>query len=99
MAQPQTQAICRCFRGAKVRAIGAVSLSSAKICCADHKKKITAAQPGVVSAVQLHRHPRCARTLRTPSLQALTGKRVVASLLGHSRLVALCSLAFSQEVQ
>ena len=38
-------------------------------------------------------------TLSTPSLQALTGKRVVASLLGHSRLVALCSLAFSQEGQ
>ena len=47
---------------------------------------------GVVSAVRLHRHPRCARTLSTPSLQALTRKRVVASLLGHSRLVALCSL-------
>ena len=52
-----------------------------------------------VSAVRLHRHPRCARTLSTPSLQALTEKHVVASLLGHSRLVALCSLAFSQEGQ
>ena len=32
----------------------------------------------------------------TPSLQALTGKRVVVSLLGHSGLVALCTLFFSQ---
>ena len=64
-----------------------------------YNKQTTATQPGVVSAVRLHRHPRCARTLSTPSLQALTGKRVVASLLGHSRLVALCSLAFSQEGQ
>ena len=44
-------------------------------------------------------HPRCARILSTPSLQALTGERVVASLLGHSCLVALCSLVFSQEGQ
>ena len=28
------------------------------------------------------------------SLQALAGKHLEASLLGHSRLVALCSLAF-----
>ena len=32
----------------------------------------------------------------TPSLGPLTGKRIVASLLGHSRLVVLCSLVFSQ---
>ena len=38
----------------------------------------------------------CARKQCTPSLQALAGKRVVTSLLGHSSLVALCSLAFSQ---
>ena len=31
--------------------------------------------------------------------QALTGKCVVASLLGHSRLVALCSLVIVQEGQ
>ena len=62
-------------------------------------KQTTATQPGVVSAVRLHCHPRCARTLSTPSLQTLTGKRVVASLLGNSSLVALCSLAFSQEGQ
>ena len=62
-------------------------------------KQITAAQPGVVSAVRRRCHPRCARTLSTPSPQALTGKPVVASLLAHSRLVALCSLAFSQEGQ
>ena len=60
---------------------------------------ITAAQPGVVSAVRLNRYPRCARTLSTSSLQVLTGKRVVASPLGHSRLVGLCSLAFSQQSQ
>ena len=38
------------------------------------------------------------RALPTTSW-CMTGKRVVASLLGHSRLVALCSLAFSQEGQ
>ena len=38
-------------------------------------------------------------TYSTPSLQALTGKHVVASLLGHSRLVAQCSLVISQEGQ
>ena len=69
---------------------------SAKNCCADLKKQIAATQPGVVSAVRLHLLPRCARTLRTLSLQALIEKRVVASLLGHGRLVALFSLAFSQ---
>ena len=37
--QPQTQAICLCFTGGKVRAIGAVSWCSAKICCADHTNK------------------------------------------------------------
>ena len=42
----------------------------------------------------LHRHPRCARNKSTPSLQALAGERVVASLLGHSCLAALCSLVF-----
>ena len=62
-------------------------------------KHITAMPPGVVSTVRLHRHPRFARTLSTASIQALTGKSVVASLLGYSRLVALCSLAFSQEGQ
>ena len=45
-------------------------------------------------AVRLHRHPRCARNKSTPSLQALAGKRVVTSLLGHSCLAALCSLVF-----
>ena len=33
--QPQTQAISLCFSGGKVRAIGAVPLSSAKTCCRD----------------------------------------------------------------
>ena len=37
--------------------------------------------------------------LGTPSLQALTGKHVGVSLLGHSCLVALCSLVLSQEGQ
>ena len=41
-------------------------------------------------------YSRCARKQTTPSLQALAGKRVVRFLLGHSCLVALCSLAFSQ---
>ena len=42
-------------------------------------------------------HPtRCARKQSTPSLQALTGERVVAPLLSHGRFVALCSLAISQ---
>ena len=32
----------------------------------------------------------------TPPLQALVGRRVVASLLGHSRLETLCSRANTQ---
>ena len=53
----------------------------------------------VASVARNLQHSRCARQKCTPSLQALAGKRVVASLLGHSRLVALCSLALSQEGQ
>ena len=49
-------------------------------------------QPGVARAVRPLLYPRCAGNLSTPSLQALSGKRILASLLGHSRLVALCSL-------
>ena len=41
-------------------------------------------------------YSRCARKQSTPSLQALAGKGVVTSLLGHCSLIALCSLAFSQ---
>ena len=37
-----------------------------------------------------------ARKQNTPPLQALEGVRVVASLLGHSRLGALCSRAIKQ---
>ena len=36
------------------------------------------------------------RTQNTPPLQALVGVRVVASLLGHSRLDTLCSRANTQ---
>ena len=39
---------------------------------------------------------RCARKQRTPPLEAPAGIRVVTSLLGHSCLVGLHSLAFSQ---
>ena len=53
-------------------------------------------QPGVASAARHLQHPRCARNKSIPSLQALAGKRVVASLLGHRRLVALCFLVISQ---
>ena len=59
-----------------------------------HKQQ-AATQPGVASAARHLQHPRCARYKSTPSLQALAGKRVVASLLGHRRLVALCFLAVS----
>ena len=41
-------------------------------------------------------YSRCARKQSTRSLQALAGKCVVTSLLGHSSLVALFSLAFPQ---
>ena len=54
--------------------------------------KKTVPQPIVAREVRLVQHTRCARKKSTPSLQALTGKHVVASLLGHSGLVALCSL-------
>ena len=37
-----------------------------------------------------------ARRQNTPPLQALVGVRVVASLLGHSRIEALCSRANTQ---
>ena len=60
-----------------------------------HKKQ-AAAQPGVASAGRHVQHPRCARNKSTPSLQALAGKHVGASLLGHRRLVALCFLVISQ---
>ena len=60
-----------------------------------HKQQ-AAAQPGVAGAARHPQHPRCARKKSTPSLQALAGKRVVASLLGHRRLVALCFLVISQ---
>ena len=60
-----------------------------------HKQQ-AAAQPGVASAAQHLQLPRCARNKSTPSLQALAGKRVVASLLRHRRLVALCFLAITQ---
>ena len=35
----------------------------------------------------------------TPSLQALAGVRVMASLAGHSSLAAVCFARFSQEGQ
>ena len=54
--------------------------------------KTSVPQPGVARTVRLVQHTRRARKKNTPSLQALTGKRVVASLLGHKFLVALCSL-------
>ena len=60
------------------------------------RKQQAASQPGVASAAGNLQHPRCARNESTPSLQALAGKRVVASLLGHRVLVALCFLAISQ---
>ena len=63
---------------------------------AEHTKQITPPLPVAEQGVRLHQHMRCARQKSTPSLQALAGKRVVASLLGHRRLVALCSLAISQ---
>ena len=59
----------------------------------------TVPQPGVARAVRHVQHTRCACKKSTPSLQALTGNCVVASLLGHSRLVALCSLVISQQSQ
>ena len=60
-----------------------------------HKQQ-AAAQPGVASVARHLQHRRCARNKSTPSLQALAGKHVVASLLGHKSLVALCFLAISQ---
>ena len=42
---------------------------------------------------------RCAHNTQVHSLQALAEKRAVASLSGHSCLVALCALAFSQRSQ
>ena len=60
-----------------------------------HKQQAVT-QPGVASAARHLQHPRCVSNKSTPSLQALTGKRVVASLLGHRRLVALCFLVISQ---
>ena len=60
-----------------------------------HKQQADA-QPGVASAARHPQHPRCAHNKSTPSLQALVGKRVVASLLGHRHLVALCFLVISQ---
>ena len=63
---------------------------------AEHTKHINPALPVAEQGVRLHRHLRRARQKSTPSLQALARKRVVASLLGHRRLVALCSLAISQ---
>ena len=39
------------------------------------------------------------RTQNTPLLQAILGVRVVASLLGHSRLETLCSRAIAQKGQ
>ena len=60
-----------------------------------HKQQ-AATQPGVASAARHLQHPRCARYKSTPSLQALAGKLVVASLLGHRSLGALCFLAISQ---
>ena len=58
----------------------------------DHRIKKQLLSQGVARAVRPLQHPRCARNLSTPSFEALAGKRLVASLLGHSRLVALCSL-------
>ena len=51
-----------------------------------HKQQAVA-QPGVASAARRPQHPRCAGNKSTPSLQALAGKCVVASLLGHRRLL------------
>ena len=63
----------------------------------DHIKKILSLPaPGSLRR-QEKKLTRCARKQSTPSLQALAGKRVVTSLLGHSSLVALCCLVFSQE--
>ena len=55
-------------------------------------------QPGVARAVQFVQHTGCARKKSSPSLQALTRNRVVASLLGHSRLVASVLLLFHRRV-
>ena len=63
---------------------------------AEHTKQITPPLPVAEQGVGLGQHLRRARQKSTPSLQALAGERVVASLLGHRRLVALCSLAISQ---
>ena len=63
---------------------------------ADDPKQITPPLPVAEHGVRLHQNLRRARQKSTPSLQALAGKRVVASLLGHRRLVALCSLAICQ---
>ena len=63
---------------------------------AEHTKHITPPLPVAEQGVRLHRHLRRARQKITPSLQALAGKRVVASLLGHRGLIALYSLAISQ---
>ena len=63
---------------------------------AEHTQQITPPLPVAEQGVRLHRHLRRARQKSTPSLQALAWKHIVASLLGHRRLVALCSLAISQ---
>ena len=56
---------------------------------AEHTKQITPPLPVAEQGVR-------ARKESAPSLQAVAEESVVASLLGHRRLVALCSLAISQ---
>ena len=63
---------------------------------AEHTKQITPPLPVAEQGVRLHRHMRRARPKSSASLQALAGKRVVLSLLGHRRLVVLFSLGISQ---
>ena len=63
---------------------------------AEHTKQLTPPLPVAEQGVLLHRHMRRARQKSTLFLQALARKRVVASLLGHRCLLALCSLAISQ---
>ena len=63
---------------------------------AEDTKQIIPPLPAAEQGVRLHRHLHRARQKSTTSLQALAGKHVVASLLGHRRLVALCLLTISQ---
>ena len=87
----QTQVICLCFTDGKVRVIGAAAIFFSALLNkgAEHTKQITRPLPVAEQGLRLHRHMRCARPESTPFLQALAGKQVVVSLLGHRRLVAL----------